>query len=237
MKLVQLARSTRPRLLLPVCLLALSGVSAPFAAAAQTGLASPVAAITTTSPSPLTEKNLHGAKVVVSLTGVIFVAGFPDSDDFELVTEIPGLAIDVVDRFYDRDTDRHARDRVEVRLQYDGTDFDTDETLAVTVKAAAHGGGADLTTGTVPVTATQEAADATLGGLTLSPGTLAPAFAGGTTTYTATVAATVTALTVTATASDTNASVTVNGRAVTSGRASHAVALAAAAVRRWWPSW
>ena len=228
MKLVQLARSTRPRLLLPVCLLALSGVSAPFAAAAQTGAASPVAAITTTSPSPLTEKNLHGAKVVVSLTGVIFVAGFPDSDDFELVTEIPGLAIDVVDRFYDRDTDRHARDRVEVRLQYDGTDFDTDETLAVTVKAAAHGGGADLTTGTVPVTAAQEAADATLGGLTLSPGTLAPAFAGGTTTYTATVAATVTALTVTATASDTNASVTVNGRAVTSGRASHAVALAAA---------
>ena len=229
MKLVQLARSTRPRLLLPVCLLALSGVSAPFAAAAQTGAASPVVAITTTSPSPLTEKNLHGAKVVVSLTGVAFVAGIPDPDHFELATvEASGVAVDGVERILDDVTGRYRRDRVEVRLRYDGTDFDTDGTLAVTVKAAAHGGGADLTTGTVPVTAVQEAADATLESLAISPGTLSPVFAGGTTAYTATVAATVTALTVTATASDTNASVTVNGRAVTSGRASHAVALAAA---------
>ena len=225
-KPMQLARRTRPRLLLPVCLLLLGFSILP--AAAQTGGASPAAAIASTDPSSLTEKNLHGAKVTVSLTGVIFVAGFPDRDDFELVTDIPGLAIDVVDRFYDRETDRYARDRVEVRLRYDGTNFDTNGTLAVTVKAAAHGGGADLATGTVPVTATREAADAALGGLTLSPGTLAPVFAGGTTTYTATVATTVTALTVTATASDTNASITVNGRAVTSGRASHAVALAAA---------
>ena len=226
-KPMQLAGRALPRLRLPACLLLLLGFSILPAATAQTGGASPAAAITATSPSTLTEKTLHGAKVTVSLTGVIFVAGFPDGDDFELVTGIPGLTIDVVDRFYDRETDRYARDRVEVRLRYDGTDFDADGTLAVTVKAAAHGGGADLATGTVPVTATQEATDAALGGLTLSSGTLAPAFAGGATTYTANVAATVNALTVTATASDANASITVDGRAVASGRASHAVALSA----------
>ena len=185
----------------------------------------PSAAVVSTDPSSLTEKNLHGAKVVVSLTGVVFVAGIPDPDHFELATvEASGVVVDGVERIPDY------RDRVEVSLRYDGTDFDTDGTLAVTVKAAAHGGGGDLTTVPVPVTAVQEAADATLESLAISPGRLSPAFAGGTTTYTATVAATVTALTVTATPRDDDASITVtaNGRAVTGGRASHAVALDAA---------
>ena len=62
----------------------------------------PSAAVVSTDPSSLTEKNLHGAKVVVSLTGVVFVAGIPDPDHFELATvEASGVAVDGVERIPD----------------------------------------------------------------------------------------------------------------------------------------
>ena len=71
-------------------------------------------------------------------------------------------------------------------------------------------------------------ADATLSGLTLSPGTLAEPFATGTTTYTVVVARSVTSVTVTPTATNAaGAAITVDTAIVTSGSASAAILLAA----------
>ncbi|UUZ51847.1 cadherin-like beta sandwich domain-containing protein [Massilia sp. B-10] len=68
-------------------------------------------------------------------------------------------------------------------------------------------------------------ANANLSALSLSSGTLAPVFASGTTSYTASVGNATTSLTVTPTVADATASITVNGVAVTSGNASGAIAL------------
>ncbi len=67
--------------------------------------------------------------------------------------------------------------------------------------------------------------DATLSGLNISSGTLTPAFASGTTSYTDRVASSVTLVTVTPTANQGNATITVNGTAVTSGNASGPISL------------
>ncbi|KAA9338781.1 cadherin-like beta sandwich domain-containing protein, partial [Adhaeribacter soli] len=68
-------------------------------------------------------------------------------------------------------------------------------------------------------------ANANLSALTLSSGTLAPAFAAATASYTASVANATTSITVTPTKAEANATITVNGTAVTSGSASGAIAL------------
>ena len=67
--------------------------------------------------------------------------------------------------------------------------------------------------------------NADLSDLTISLGTLTPAFAPGTTSYTDSVAYTVLGLTVTPTSADTGASITVNGTAVTSGSSSQDISL------------
>jgi uncharacterized repeat protein (TIGR02543 family) len=66
---------------------------------------------------------------------------------------------------------------------------------------------------------------ATLSGLTLSSGTLSTTFASATTSYTASVANSVDSITVTPIRSQENATITVNGTAVTSGSASGAISL------------
>ncbi len=58
-----------------------------------------------------------------------------------------------------------------------------------------------------------------LSGLTVSPGPLAPVFSAATTSYTVDVASTVASITVTPTRQDSNATITVNGQAATSGQA------------------
>ncbi|MBD8499461.1 cadherin-like beta sandwich domain-containing protein [Paenibacillus arenosi] len=81
----------------------------------------------------------------------------------------------------------------------------------------------DGTMKTYMVTVTRavpQSSDANLSGLALSAGTLSPAFASGTTSYTANVASSVTELDVTLTVADSKASITVNGAAVASGSAS-----------------
>jgi formylglycine-generating enzyme required for sulfatase activity len=78
---------------------------------------------------------------------------------------------------------------------------------------------------TVSVTRTAGSSNATLAGLVLSDGTLSPAFAAATTTYAAEVPYTTTKLTVTPTVAGVDASVKVNGIAVTSGSASADLAL------------
>lgn len=85
----------------------------------------------------------------------------------------------------------------------------------------------DGTTNTYTVTVTRApSTNADLSGLSLSSGTLSPAFATGTTAYTASVPNTTAALTLTPTASDPTAMITVNGVTVASGAASGALPLA-----------
>ncbi len=75
------------------------------------------------------------------------------------------------------------------------------------------------------VVITFRATGADLTGLSLSDGTLTPAFTTLTTSYSATVASSVSSLTVTPTALDPNATITVDGSPVTSGQASAAISL------------
>jgi alpha-tubulin suppressor-like RCC1 family protein len=67
--------------------------------------------------------------------------------------------------------------------------------------------------------------DATLAGLSLSPGSLTPALAPATTSYTSQVGTATTAVTVTPSATDPAATITVNGQIVTSGSASNPINL------------
>ena len=78
-------------------------------------------------------------------------------------------------------------------------------------------------------TFTTPSSNASLSNLTLSSGTLAPTFASGTLSYTASVSNTTTSITVTPTAAQVNATITVNGSAVVSGSASGSIALSVGA--------
>lgn len=84
--------------------------------------------------------------------------------------------------------------------------------------------GSTIKTYTLTVTRSQSS-DATLSGLTLSQGSLAPAFASATTAYAATLSNGVASVTLTPTVTDANATVTVNGATVASGQASGALDL------------
>jgi len=79
------------------------------------------------------------------------------------------------------------------------------------------------------VIASGASADSSLSALALSSGTLSPAFASGTTSYTASVTNATASMTVTPTKTNANASITVNGVAVPSGNASGAIALSVGA--------
>jgi len=89
--------------------------------------------------------------------------------------------------------------------------------------AAACGGGGS---GTVINDDAMLSTDASLSALTPSSGTLSPAFAAATTSYTLNVANTVTSLTLTPVAGNAGATVRIDGTVVASGSASAAVALA-----------
>ncbi|MFC3803718.1 cadherin-like beta sandwich domain-containing protein [Cohnella sp. GCM10012308] len=86
--------------------------------------------------------------------------------------------------------------------------------------------GTTIQTYTVTVTrAPSLSTNASLSGLSLSSGSLSPAFASGTASYTASVANGVDSITITPTASDSNATVKVNGTPVTNGTASGGINL------------
>ncbi|QMV41907.1 cadherin-like beta sandwich domain-containing protein [Cohnella cholangitidis] len=77
------------------------------------------------------------------------------------------------------------------------------------------------TTNTYTVTVAREASgDANLSGLTLSSGTLSPAFAPGTTSYTASVTNSVYSIAIMPTMANVTATVTVNGQTLTAGAVS-----------------
>ncbi len=94
----------------------------------------------------------------------------------------------------------------------------------ITVVVTASGASA---TKTYTVNVGRGATNANLAALTLSAGTLSPAFATGTTGYTTTVTNATSSVTVTPTLSDPNAKVKVNGVIVSSGVASAAIPLVA----------
>ena len=83
----------------------------------------------------------------------------------------------------------------------------------------------NLSMNNISLGGTSLSANADLSGLTLSSGTLSPAFAASTTSYAASVGNATTSVTVTPTVSDATATVTVNGTAVTSGNASGSISL------------
>lgn len=96
-------------------------------------------------------------------------------------------------------------------------------TNAIPVVVTAQNG---TTTSTYTVTVTRApSSDASLNGLTVSSGSLSPAFASGTTGYTVSVANGVSSITVTPTVNEGHATLTVNGLAATSGTASGAIGL------------
>ena len=106
-------------------------------------------AIASTTPSPLTEGDLDGATIGLSLRGAAFADGV-DFSSFELVTTIPDLAITkVVGATSGGDT-------ATLTLSFSG-DFNTAETLAVKIVDAAHNRSGDLTTGAVSVPPTDTA--------------------------------------------------------------------------------
>jgi Leucine-rich repeat (LRR) protein/Tol biopolymer transport system component len=81
------------------------------------------------------------------------------------------------------------------------------------------------TTTTTTVNPPSLSRDATLRSLTVSTGTISPVFSSGTTSYTANVLNSITSVTVTPTVNQANATVTVNGVAVSSGAASVPISL------------
>ena len=104
------------------------------------------AAVSSTSPSTLTENNLNDATVTVTLTGTAFVnASSLDASDFD-ITGITGLTAD--------DVSRTDATNVVLTLDFaDGSDFDTDDSFTVTVNQDDHTGSGNLTTGSTTVTA------------------------------------------------------------------------------------
>ena len=101
------------------------------------------ALISATSPAALTEDNLDGATVTVTLAGVTFESGVTASS-FELVTTMTGVTISSISSVSSGDTS--------ATLTLSSTaDISADATLAVRVLAAAHSGSTNLTTSTVSV--------------------------------------------------------------------------------------
>jgi len=87
-----------------------------------------------------------------------------------------------------------------------------------------------ITTRTYAIIVTRApSADASLSNLAISSGTLTPAFAAGTPGYSAKVTYATTGISVTPTSTDPNATITVNGTAVTSGKTSGSIALSVGA--------
>ncbi len=114
---------------------------------AKVTLANMSAAITSTNPAPLTEGNLDAATVTVTLTDGTY-NGSLVTGDFLLngaptVTTISGVV-------------RDSATRAILTLAFDGTDFDSDANMSVTVATTALVTGGPLTTGTVTVTAVVE---------------------------------------------------------------------------------
>ncbi len=104
-------------------------------------------AISSTVPDALTETNLDGAKVNITLTGATYNETLA-ANHFALHTAPQGASISGTPV-------RTSATVAQLTLAYTGLGFDANQSLRVTVKAAAHSGSEDLTTGSVTVTPAQ----------------------------------------------------------------------------------
>ena len=118
-------------------LLALAALFAGAPALAQS------AAITASSPATLNQGNLRGATISVTLTSATYQSTVAASH-FTLTTTIPGLTVHSVGL-------NTGSTVATLRLHYDGSDFNTAATIAVTVAAAGTSHNSALTTSTQAV--------------------------------------------------------------------------------------
>ena len=102
-------------------------------------------AISSVNPSSLTERNLDGATIAVSLTGTTFASGVA-ADSFALVPATPGLSVANVAGAAAGGT------TATLTIALSGGELPATQDYAVRVLTAAHAGGIDLTTRTtIPV--------------------------------------------------------------------------------------
>ena len=95
-----------------------------------------------------TEENLDGSTLILALAEAVWSTSLAVAD-FSLATAPAGVSIAGVER----NTDTTAT----LTLAFDGTDFDSDMAIGVTVLATAHSGTADLVSRLITITANQEA--------------------------------------------------------------------------------
>ena len=112
------------------------GDSASFSFAISVGDPS---ATLSSSPAPLTESNLNGASLTLTLMQSTFL-GSATASDFTLTTNVPGLTLGALAPVTAGDAS------ATLTLAYDGSDFDVDRTLSLTLAAAAHAQTGALTT-------------------------------------------------------------------------------------------
>ena len=98
--------------------------------------------VVASTPQPLTEANLHGSVVTLTLTGGTYEIADSQIRDAVTVSGINGVTMPW------HDPDRESNTELTLRLAFDGTDFDTNSTLTFIVGADAIVGydGAALTT-------------------------------------------------------------------------------------------
>ena len=95
-----------------------------------------------------TEENLDGSTLVMTITDAVWSTPL-EVADFSLAAAPAGVSIMGVER----NTDTTAT----LTLEFDGTNFDNDMAISVTVLATAHSGTADLVSRLIIITANQEA--------------------------------------------------------------------------------
>ena len=101
-----------------------------------------------TATVTLTEINLDGSTLVMTITDAVWSTPLAVAD-FSLSGAPAGVSIMGVER----NTDTTAT----LTLEFDGTDFNSDMAIGVTVLATAHSGTADLVSRLITITANQEA--------------------------------------------------------------------------------
>ena len=107
--------------------------------------------LTASTEAPLTEANLDGSIITLRLNGRSFADGFADGWTREDAVSFSGIDGVTFDWYVVRVSDTE----IAVKLEFDGTDFDTDTTVTFTVAARAANHNQDLTA-QIPVTAIQQ---------------------------------------------------------------------------------
>ena len=102
-------------------------------------------------PTALTEANLNGSTLILTLTEAVWSTPLAVAD-FSLSAAPAGVSI--------MDVERNTDTTATLTLAFDGTDFDSDMAISVTVSATAHSGTTDLVSRLITITANQEASGA-----------------------------------------------------------------------------